>query len=168
MAHQRSIENLQTALSMELTAMHQYQLHAGVLDDWGLSLLAARMREEMREELGHSDEYMTRIQFLKGSPQLTFVKPPVPSESLKAMFERTLRMRRKRLISTPGLPCSRQNTVILDSDALRANCTGRRAAYELAGPSTRSAPADGRAGFHLEIHAGPYAGRTTIVAPLGE
>ncbi len=90
MTKKRSIENLQTALSMELTATHQYQLHAGVLDDWGLSLLASKMREEMQEELGHSEEYMTRIMFLKGEPQLTMAKTPVLAQSLKEMFESDL------------------------------------------------------------------------------
>lgn len=90
MNKKRSIENLQTALSMELTALHQYQLHAGVLDDWGLNLLATKMREEMTEELGHSEEYMTRILFLKGEPQLTMAKTPVRAPSLKAMFESDL------------------------------------------------------------------------------
>ena len=80
-------ENLQTALCMELTAMHQYQLHAGVLDDWGLSLLASKMREEMQEELGHSEAYMTRILFLKGAPELALAKTPVRAQSLKEMFE---------------------------------------------------------------------------------
>jgi len=86
MTKKRSLENLQAALSMELTAMHQYQLHAGVLDDWGLGLLASKMREEMQEELGHSEAYMTRILFLKGVPQLTLAKTPVRASSLKAMF----------------------------------------------------------------------------------
>jgi bacterioferritin len=86
----RSAENLQTALGMELTAMHQYQLHAGVLDDWGLSLLASKMREEMMEELGHSEEYMTRILFLKCSPELQLAKTPVRARSLKEMFESDL------------------------------------------------------------------------------
>ena len=86
----RSTENLQTALSMELTAMHQYQLHAGVLDDWGMSLLASKMREEMHEEQGHSEEYMSRILFLKGSPELTMAKTPVRAPSLKEMFESDL------------------------------------------------------------------------------
>jgi len=75
---------------MELTAMHQYQLHAGVLDDWGLSLLASKMREEMQEEMGHSEEYMMRIMFLKGEPQLTMAKTPVLAPSLKEMFEADL------------------------------------------------------------------------------
>lgn len=90
MNRKRSTANLQTALGMELTAMHQYQLHAGVLDDWGLSLLAAKMREEMTEELGHSDDYMTRILFLKGSPELTMAKTPLRATSLKEMFESDL------------------------------------------------------------------------------
>jgi bacterioferritin len=83
-------KNLQTALSMELTAMHQYQLHAGVLDDWGLNLLASKMREEMSEELEHSEEYLSRILFLKGSPELTMAKTPVLAPSLKEMFESDL------------------------------------------------------------------------------
>lgn len=90
MSQARSLKNLQTALSMELTAMHQYQLHAAVLDDWGLSLLAAKMQEEMAEELGHSNEYMTRILFLKGSPELTLAKAPVRAPSLQKMFESDL------------------------------------------------------------------------------
>lgn len=87
MSREKSIENLQKALSMELTASHQYQLHAAVLEDWGLDLLAKRMREEMQEELGHSDEYLNRILFLKGEPQLTFDKTPVRAESLQAIFK---------------------------------------------------------------------------------
>ena len=90
MTKSKSTENLQSALSMELTAMHQYQLHAGVLEDWGLSLLAAKMQEEMQEELGHSEEYMNRILFLKGEPQLTMAKTPVRAQSLKVMFESDL------------------------------------------------------------------------------
>lgn len=91
MTTSRSIQNLQSALSMELTAAHQYQLHAAVLDDWGLSLLAAKMREEMQEELGHSDEYVARIMFLKGDPEMTLANPPARARSLKEMFESDLK-----------------------------------------------------------------------------
>lgn len=90
MNRERSIQNLQTALSMELTATHQYQLHASVLDDWGLSLLATQMRAEMQEELGHSEEYMSRIVFLKGTPAMTLAKTPVQAASLREMFEADL------------------------------------------------------------------------------
>jgi bacterioferritin len=90
MTKTKTIENLQRALSMELTAMHQYQLHACVLDDWGMGLLASKMREELQEELGHSEEYLVRILFLGGEPQLTLEKTPVRAKSLKQMFETDL------------------------------------------------------------------------------
>lgn len=86
MTKTKTIENLQRALSMELTAMHQYQLHACVLDDWGMGLLASKMREELQEELGHSEEYLVRILFHGGEPQLTLEKTPVRATSLKEMF----------------------------------------------------------------------------------
>ena len=67
--------------------MHQYQLHASVLDDWGMNRLASKMREEMQEELGHSDEFIARIMFLHGEPELVLQKTPVRADSLKGMFE---------------------------------------------------------------------------------
>ncbi len=86
----KTIENLQRALSMELTATHQYQLHACVLDDWGMELLAKKMREELQEELGHSEEFLVRLLFLKGDPQLALQKTPVRATTLKHMFETDL------------------------------------------------------------------------------
>jgi len=82
-----SLENLQTALSMELSAATQYLLHAHVLDDWGLNRLAAKMREEMQEELGHAGRFIDRILFLGGDPVLTPQKTPVRAKSLKEMFD---------------------------------------------------------------------------------
>ena len=85
-----TLKNLQTALSMELTAAHQYQLHACVLDEWGMGLLGGKMREEMQEELGHSEQFLVRLMFLKGAPRMEFAKPPVRAKSLKEMFETDL------------------------------------------------------------------------------
>jgi bacterioferritin len=86
MSSKDTVGNLQKALAMELTAAHQYQLHASVLDDWGLDLLATKMRAEMQEELGHSEQFIVRILFLKGDPQMAFAKQPVRANSLKEMF----------------------------------------------------------------------------------
>lgn len=90
MNRDETLRNLQTALAMELTASHQYQLHASVLDDWGMDLLAAKMRQEMQEELGHSDDYISRIMFLKGEPSLVLAKTPELAKSLVEMFETDL------------------------------------------------------------------------------
>ena len=75
--HQSSIAALQQALSMELTAVQQYLLHAHVLDDWGLDKLAAKMREEMQEELGHAGQFIDRILYLGGTPEVVPAKAPL-------------------------------------------------------------------------------------------
>jgi bacterioferritin len=76
MSNEKIVEFLQRAVNMEMTAAHQYQLHAHTLDDWGLTKLAAKMREEMTEELGHSDRFIERLLFLKATPELAFDKSP--------------------------------------------------------------------------------------------
>ncbi len=90
MSREDTLRNFQTALSMELTASHQYQLHASVLTDWGMDQLAIKMREEMQEELGHSDDFIARIMFLKGKPSLVLAKTPELVGSLIQMFETDL------------------------------------------------------------------------------
>ncbi|WP_412509192.1 bacterioferritin [Roseovarius sp. SYSU LYC5161] len=84
---EKSIDNLQTALAMELTAVHQYLLHAHTLEDWGIDRLAGRMRDEMQEELGHAGAFIDRIMFLGGTPKLEAAKTPNKAESLQALFE---------------------------------------------------------------------------------
>jgi bacterioferritin len=85
-----SIDNLQKALGMELTAIQQYLLHAHVLDDWGLDVLANQMRTEMTEELGHAGRFIERILFLGGDPVLEAIKTPKRSDSLEQMFSADL------------------------------------------------------------------------------
>ena len=87
----RSIKNLQQALSMELTATHQYLLHAHVLEDWGLETLAAKMHEEMQEELGHAGNFIDRILFLDGDPKVSEQKPAHRADTLKDLFEADLK-----------------------------------------------------------------------------
>lgn len=89
-AKPESLENLQTALEMELAAVHQYLMHAHVMEDWGLARLAAQMRSEMQEELGHADNFMQRIIFLKGTPNVVAAKAPQRAQSLKDLFEADL------------------------------------------------------------------------------
>lgn len=82
----RSLENLQKALALEMTAIHQYMLHAHVLEDWGLDVLAAKMREEMAEELGHAGRFIDRILFLDGDPKVEATKTPEVATALENLF----------------------------------------------------------------------------------
>lgn len=86
----KTLENLQTAVSMELAAVNQYLLHILTVEDWGLDKLAVKMRAEMLEELGHAEEYARRMVFLGGIPDLKAAKVPAAAQSLKGMFEADL------------------------------------------------------------------------------
>lgn len=86
MSNSATVDNLNKALQMEMSAAHQYQLHAHILDDWGLGKMATKMREEQAEEIGHSDRFIERILFLKGDPKIAFEKAPQRADSLVEMF----------------------------------------------------------------------------------
>lgn len=90
MSNNQTVANLNKALQMEMSAAHQYQLHAHVLEDWGLNKLAAKMREELNEEIGHSDRFIERILFLKGDPVIAFAQQPRRAASLVDMFKADL------------------------------------------------------------------------------
>lgn len=78
--------NLQKALEMELAAMHQYQLHAQTLEDWGLDKLAETMRGELQEELGHAGRFIERLSFLKVDPVIRMEGEIRPARDLKSLF----------------------------------------------------------------------------------
>jgi bacterioferritin len=86
----QSIENLQEALGLEMTTVQQYMLHAHVLDDWGLDVLARKMRQEMNEELVHAGRFIDRILFLGGHPAVKSDKIPKRATSLQDMFRADL------------------------------------------------------------------------------
>lgn len=81
------LDNLQQALTMELTAVHQYLLHSHVVADWGLGKLASQMRDEMQEELTHANDLMERIIFLDGEPDVTSMGKVGRAQTIKDMFE---------------------------------------------------------------------------------
>ncbi|HCQ67686.1 MAG TPA: bacterioferritin [Rhodobacteraceae bacterium] len=90
MSNETILKHLNTALQMEMTAAHQYQLHAHVLDDWGLDKLAEQMRGEFEEELEHSNRFMERILELDGDPEIAFAAKPLRAKTLKEMFSKDL------------------------------------------------------------------------------
>jgi bacterioferritin len=62
---------LHEALKAELTAIHQYLLHAKMCQNWGYSRLAEYNRKESLEEFQHAETLVDRILFLKATPNMT-------------------------------------------------------------------------------------------------
>jgi bacterioferritin len=84
------IERLNEALFLELGAVNQYWVHFRLLDDWGLTKLAAKERAESIEEMHHADRLIERIIFLEGHPNLQRVAPLRIGQNVKEVLEADL------------------------------------------------------------------------------
>jgi bacterioferritin len=84
------IDSLNELLAVELTAVHQYMLHARMCEDWGYERLFKKIHEESREELEHADRLVERILFLEGKPDVSRVGAVTPGANVEAQFRADL------------------------------------------------------------------------------
>jgi bacterioferritin len=92
------LESLQETLKAELTAIHQYLLHARVCQNWGYSRLAEYNNKEATEEMEHAGVLMDRILFLKGSPNMTDLFPIEECSNVKEQLESDLALERDAIV----------------------------------------------------------------------
>lgn len=89
--NQEVIDYLNTLLAGELAARDQYFIHSRMYEDWGLNRLYERLNHEMAEETQHADDFVKRILFLGGTPNMTPHALNIGSD-VKSMLEADLKL----------------------------------------------------------------------------
>jgi bacterioferritin len=81
------IEQLNAALSAELSAIVQYMVQAEMCDNWGYHRLGALTKKRAIEEMHHAEGLIERIIFLDGAPEVAIPLKPQIGANVKQHLE---------------------------------------------------------------------------------
>jgi bacterioferritin len=69
------IDTMNGLLADELTAIDQYMVHAGMVDNWGYKKLHDYYEKRAIDEMKHAEMLIDRILFLEGTPIVSNLNP---------------------------------------------------------------------------------------------
>jgi bacterioferritin len=84
---QKVIEQLNAALSAELTAIAQYMVQAEMCESWGYKRLAGLTKARAIEEMHHAEGLIERIIFLDGTPAIAIPLTPKVGTTVQQQLE---------------------------------------------------------------------------------
>jgi bacterioferritin len=88
---EKVINELNRALSAELTAIVQYMVQAEMCDAWGYEKLPAATKKRAIEEMRHAEGLIERVIFLEGKPAVAVPLHPEIGDDPKAQLDLDLR-----------------------------------------------------------------------------
>jgi len=119
--HPKVIEHLNEVLKAEFTAIHQYFVHAEMLENWGYSKLGQFVKLQSIGEMRHAESLIERILFLEGVPAMADLHPLRIGKDVKEQLQNDLQ------VELDALP--RLNEAIKDSVEVGDN--GSRELFKL-------------------------------------
>lgn len=89
------LELLNDVLRAELTAVHQYLLHAALCKNWGYERLHEHFEHLAQEEVGHSGGLIDHILYLEGAPDVSRIDGVSTGRSAAELFTSDLGFERE-------------------------------------------------------------------------
>ena len=89
------VQYLNQVLKAELTAVHQYLLHAASCKNWGYERLHEHFSHLATEEVGHSSGLIDHILYLDGAPDMEHLDAVAKGRDVKALFSSDLEFERE-------------------------------------------------------------------------
>lgn len=86
---------LNQVLEAELTAVHQYLLHAAMCKNWGYERLHEHFSHLAQEEVGHSSGLIDHILYLEGVPQVGHLADVAGGGDVETLFSKDLAFERE-------------------------------------------------------------------------
>ncbi|MGH2354542.1 MAG: bacterioferritin [Chloroflexota bacterium] len=88
------VDLLNQMLTIELTAINQYFVQAGMMKNWGYERLAAKIRELSLDEMRDADELIDHILYLEGVPNMQRLGQVRVGENVQECLELDLQTER--------------------------------------------------------------------------
>lgn len=85
--NEKVIEQLNAALSSELSAIAQYMVQAEMCQNWGYDRLGGLTKTRAIEEMRHAEGLIERILFLDGTPEVAVALQPKIGANVKEHLE---------------------------------------------------------------------------------
>lgn len=89
------VEYLNQVLKAELTAVHQYLLHAAMCNNWGYDRLHEHYSNLANEEVAHSSGLIDHILYLDGAPDMQHLDAVAHGRDVAALFSADLNFERE-------------------------------------------------------------------------